>query len=91
MSIGSNSCVDSKLTLAEKVLEVVEKPDSHWVLHVYTLHASEIASRLGHTLTDSHDAIVEESPGVAIGSIWITETWRRGGERGRKVFTLDTY
>ncbi len=74
VSVGSYSCIDGKLALAEKIFEVVEHPDSHWVLHVDTLHAGEIASRLSHTLTDSHDAVVKESPGVAIGSVWITET-----------------
>ena len=78
VSVGGHSCVDSKLTLAEKVLEVVEQPDSHWILHVNALHAGEVASSFGYTLTDSHDAVVKESPGVAIGSIWITETWGRG-------------
>lgn len=44
MSIGGHGCVNSKLALAEKVFEVVEQPDSHWILHVNALHTSEVAS-----------------------------------------------
>lgn len=79
VSIGGHSCVNGKLALAEKVFKVVEKPDSHWILHINALHTGEIASRLSHTFTDSHDAVVKEGPGVAIGSIWITETSRVPG------------
>ena len=78
MSVGGHCCIDSKLTLAEEVLKMVEQPDSHWILHVNALHAGEVASSFGYTLADTHDAVVKESPGVAIGSIWITETWGRG-------------
>ena len=81
VSVGSHSSVDSKLALAKEVFEVVEHPDSHWVLHVNTLHTGEIASSLSHTLTDSHDAVVKESPGVAIGSVGITEAWGERKER----------
>ena len=83
VSVGSHSCVDGKLALAEKVLKVVEQPDSHRILHVNALHTGEVASSFCYTLTDTHYTVVKESPGVAIGSIWITETW--GRERGRKV------
>ena len=77
MSIGSYSCVDSKLALTEKVLKMVEHPDSHGILHVHSLHACEVASCFSYTLTDSHDAVVKESPGVAVGGKRITETCGR--------------
>ena len=88
VSVGSHGSVDSKLALAEKVFKVVEHPDSHRVLHVDTLHTGEIASSLSHTLTDSHDAVVKESPGVAIGSVGVTEAWgeRKEKEEGKLSF-----
>ena len=85
VSIGGHSCIDSKLALTKEVLEVVQHPDSHRVLHVDALHAGEIASSFSHTLTNSHNAVVKESPGVAIGSIWIIETCWGGGGGGKKV------
>lgn len=74
MRIGSNSSVDSEFSLTEEVLEVVEQPYTHGVLHVHTLDAGQVTSRLSHTLADTHDAVVEESSGVAVRSVRITET-----------------
>lgn len=62
---------------------MVEKSDTHRVLHVNTFNTGQVASRLCNTLTDAHNAVVKESSGVAIGRIGITETCGRVEGRER--------
>lgn len=74
LSIGSNGSIDSKLSLSKEVLEMVEQSNVDSIFHVHTLDSSHVASYFSRCLTEAHDTVVKESPGIAIGRIGVIET-----------------
>ena len=75
LSAGGHGCVNGELTLSEEVLEVAEHSQTEWVFHFEAFYVCHVAGYFGSTFTESHYAVVEESPGVVIGREGISKSY----------------
>ena len=66
---------------------MVEHSDAKRVLHVQSFHAGHVASRLSHTLTETHYAVVQESTSVSIGRKRVCESCGREKKEFQKIAT----
>ena len=68
LRVGNDRCIYRELSLGQVALQVVEHTHAERVFHVHSFHAGHVASSLRHTLAEAHDPVVQEGPGVAIGT-----------------------
>jgi hypothetical protein len=74
LSISSNGCIDSKLSLDYKVLKVSHDAATQRVLSIDPLNAAEIAAHFSCTLPETHVAVVEKRTRVPVSRVWVGES-----------------
>lgn len=77
LSISSNGSIDSKLSLSQEILKMIEKSNVDSIFHVNTFHTGHVSSYFRRCLTEAHDTVVKESPGVAVSRVGVIETCKK--------------
>ena len=81
---SSYGSIDGQLPLGKVVLQVVHNTKAKGVLGVHALHTDHIACCLCHCFPEAHEAVVEESPSVAVGCVGISCVQQREEEEERE-------